>query len=188
MLLQRQNQPGLGVGCLLWLISKLLCDEVPPDLGGGRCSRRRRWTEMEFTDEIDVHDGQGPSCDLYFLYGLLCNSLGQLSLYPASVFACVFVCCPCLVMQIRIIKKKLISSFLCKHARVHPPPVPMPYSRCYLIWWYTIIFLQTFVCKSISTKRLRSCFWFRPWLVFTLKLYTLSHRMFEHMYGVLNIN
>ena len=38
---------------------------VPPDLGGGGCSQRRKWTEVEFANEIDLHGGQG--CDLYFL-------------------------------------------------------------------------------------------------------------------------
>jgi hypothetical protein len=39
------------------LISKLLYDGVPLDLGGGGCSRLQRWTEVEFADEIDMHGG-----------------------------------------------------------------------------------------------------------------------------------
>jgi len=36
--LQRPNRLGLGIGRLLWLDTKRLCDGAPPDLGGGGCS------------------------------------------------------------------------------------------------------------------------------------------------------
>jgi hypothetical protein len=67
---------------------KLLCNGVPPDLGGSGCSRRRRWMVAAFVDE---HGGQGTSCDFVFFRGFCAKSLGQLSLFPVPLYLYVYV-------------------------------------------------------------------------------------------------
>ena len=87
----RRFYPGLRVGWLLRLLSKLPCDGVPPDLRWPwsllhrrRPATDRRRRSLEASGSRGFHMVQGLFCNLCFSQGPLCKLVGQLSLYPPA--------------------------------------------------------------------------------------------------------
>ena len=87
----RRFYPGLRVGWLLRLLSKLPWDGVPPDLGlpwsflhRRRLATDRRRRSLEASGSRGFHMVQGLFCNLCFSQGPLCKLVGQLSLYPPT--------------------------------------------------------------------------------------------------------